>query len=87
MIQFKYNDKIYDTSDLEKKLKKMNITINDIVIIEKQPDKIENNGIKKFYFKNKNKDSKEFGFVVCSIFSTLERLGSEIEINDYELIK
>ena len=32
-MKFKYNDRIYNPSNLEKKLKKLGITINDIEII------------------------------------------------------
>ena len=34
MITFEYDGKIYSPSNLEKKLKKLKITINDIKILE-----------------------------------------------------
>ena len=41
MITFEYNGKIYKPSNLEKKLKKLGITINDIKIIDDTDTKAE----------------------------------------------
>lgn len=41
MITFKYNGKIYKPSNLENKLKKLGITINDIEIIDDTQTKAE----------------------------------------------
>lgn len=46
MIEFKYKDKLYYTTNLAKKLKRLKITENDIEILreydeQKQPEKIE----------------------------------------------
>lgn len=40
-VTFKYNGKIISTPNLEKKLKRMKISINDIEIVEKSQKKIE----------------------------------------------
>jgi hypothetical protein len=54
-ISFKYKDKIYTTTNLEKKLNKLGIGIQDIEILKKQDNSIgeTDNTIKKYYFKNK----------------------------------
>ena len=41
MVTFEYNGKIYKPSNLEKKLKKLGITINDIKIIDNTDTKAE----------------------------------------------
>lgn len=43
MVKFKYNGQIYAPSNLEKKLKKMGITIDDIELIEedKKPKEVK----------------------------------------------
>lgn len=74
---FKYQDKIYKTSNLDKKLKKMKLTLTDIELIDK-PVKVDNdnNGITKHHFILPN------GHTVTSIYNNLDYLG----INDYKQI-
>lgn len=76
---FKYQDKIYKTSNLDKKLKKMKLTLADIELIDK-PVKVDNdnedNGITKHHFILPN------GYTVTSIYNNLDNLG----ITDYKQI-
>ena len=63
-MKFKYNNKIYNPTNLEKKLKKLGITIDEIELIEDTKSVEENsdtNNIQLYYFK---KD----GFIRCSIY-------------------
>lgn len=77
MTKFKYNGRLYNPVNLEKKLKKMNISIDDIEII-KEDTKEEpiDTSIVKHHFKLSN------GFIVTSIYNNLNDLG----ITDYEQI-
>lgn len=79
MMKFKYNNRIYNPSDLDKKLKKLGITRSDIEIIEdttiKDNDN-EDNGITKHHFILSN------GYIVTSIYDNLDNLG----ITDYKQI-
>ena len=52
MTKFIYNGRIYNPVNLEKKLKKMGISINDIEIIPKEEEPIEMSDIKLYHFKN-----------------------------------
>lgn len=79
MITFKYNNKVYEVPNLEKKLKRMKLTMNDIEIIDspiKKEIHNEDNGIVKHHFKLSN------GFTITSIYNNLNDLG----IIDYEQI-
>ena len=63
-MKFKYNEKIYNPINLEKKLKKLGITIDDIELIEELKNTNENtysNNSTLYYFK---KDD----YVRCSIY-------------------
>ena len=63
-MKFIYNNKIYNPSNLEKKLKKLGITIDDIELIEELKNTNENtysNNSTLYYFK---KDD----YVRCSIY-------------------
>lgn len=56
MIYFKYQNKVYETPNLEKKLKRMKLHLEDVELINEQP-KVKNsddedNGVKKYYFVN-----------------------------------
>lgn len=44
-MKFKYNNKIYETPNLEKKLKRMNLTLDDIEII---PDIVKQIDVKEY---------------------------------------
>ena len=62
-MKFKYNGKIYNPTNLEKKLKKLGITIDDIELIEELKNTNENtySNSTLYYFK---KDD----YVRCSIY-------------------
>lgn len=63
-MKFKYNGRIYNPSNVEKKLKKMGISMNDIEII-KEDDIIEepHTEVTLFYYYNPNT-----GYSICSIY-------------------
>ena len=68
-ILFRYKNKIISTPNLEKKLKRMKISIDDIEIIEdikKEKEDTEYNDIKKYHFINTKN-----GYTITSIYSTL----------------
>lgn len=74
MTKFKYNNRIYNPSNLDKKLKKLGITRSDIEIIEDTTIKDndndnEDNGITKHHFILPN------GYTVTSIYDNLDNLG------------
>ena len=80
-ITFIYNNKIYTTSNLERKLSKLGITEQDIEIQRKQDCSIGeiNNDIQKYYFKNKNTNE-----IIVSIYPNLDNLKNVINIEEYE---
>lgn len=78
-MKFKYNNKIYNPVNLEKKLKKMGITMGDIEIIPEEKETIEYINIKLYYFKN-----KITGELISSIYDNLDNLCNVINVNDYE---
>ena len=62
-MKFKYDNKIYETPNLEKKLKRMKLSLEDIEIIQEEiksnttNSRWEFEGIKEWrYFKHPNKD-------------------------------
>lgn len=65
-MKFEYNGRIYSPSNLEKKLQKMGITINDIKIIEKKEEikEFEDEEKNLYYFINKDN-----GYKHCSIYN------------------
>lgn len=81
---FKYQDKIYKTINLDKKLKKMKLSLEDIELIDKpiktskeDEDKEElDTSITKHHFILPN------GYTVTSIYNNLDDLG----ITDYKQI-
>ena len=74
-MKFMYNGRIYNPVNVEKKLEKMGITIDDIVIIKEESKKDSPlvSDIKLFYFYNPNTG--------CSITSIYDN-----DINGYERI-
>lgn len=64
-ITFKYKNKIISTPNLEKKLKRMKLSLKDIEIIEEEKKIIldEDNEVIKYYFINKDN-----GYRICSIY-------------------
>jgi len=70
-MTFKYNGKIYSPSNLEKKLKKLRISLDDIEIIDAPQKKIKDEEEEKplsprYYFKNINN-----GYIITSIYPTI----------------
>ena len=67
-ISFKYKDKIYTTTNLEKKLEKLGIEIQDVEILKKQDNSIGelDNTVQKYYFKN-----RYTGETIVSIYNNL----------------
>ena len=84
-IRFKYNGIIYYPKDLDKKLKQLGISINDIEIIDKEEQKEEqkeeeiDTSIKKYYFKN-----VKTGEIIVSTYPDLRNLENIINVNGYE---
>ena len=78
---FRYNGKIWNPKNPEKKLKQLRITWNDVEIIEesKLEELIEYNNIKLYYFKN-----KITGELISSVYDNLDNLCSVINVNNYE---
>ncbi len=80
---FKYNGTIISTPNLDKKLKRMKITINDIEIIDspknKQEEVIEYEDKTLYTFKN-----KITGETVISIYPDLDNLKRIINIDEYD---
>jgi len=72
-MKFKYKGKIYAPVHLEKKLKKLGVTINDIEIIEydedvtQKPKELED--ITRYFFNN-----LKTGEVIISIYNNLDHL-------------
>ena len=79
-MKFIFNNKIYNPVNLEKKLKKLGITLKDIQIIEdnKIIDEIDTS-IKKYYFKN-----IITGETIISIYPSLEHLKNIVNIYEYK---
>ena len=79
-MKFIFNNKIYNPVNLEKKLKKLGITLKDIQIIEdnKIIDEIDTS-IQKYYFKN-----TITGETITSIQPSLEHLKNIVNIYEYK---
>ena len=79
-MKFIFNNKIYNPVNLEKKLKKLGITLEDIQIIEdnKIIDEIDTS-IQKYYFKN-----TITGETIISIYPSLEHLKNIVNIYEYK---
>ena len=79
-MKFIFNNKIYNPVNLEKKLKKLGITLKDIQIIEdnKIIDEIDTS-IRKYYFKN-----TITGETIISIYPSLEHLKNIVNIYEYK---
>ena len=78
-IKFKYNGIIYYPKDLDKKLKKLGITKDDIEIVNddnKVETPLELDDIKKYYFTNGV-------FTITSIYDNLDDLRNMINVNEY----
>lgn len=79
MTKFKYKNKIIETPNIEKKLKRMKLTIQDVEIIKEDIiisnsllDNIpewKEKGLVKYRWRNINKDSKEFGYTIYGVIN------------------
>ena len=81
-MKFMYNGRIYNPVNVEKKLKKMGITINDIEIIpeEVKEVKYEDDTITYLFIDRVN------GKRIVSIYDNLDDLKDLINVNDYEKV-
>lgn len=81
-MKFKYNGRIYNPVNVEKKLKKMGITMDDIEIIPEEVKKIEEvDDTVTYLFIDKNNGKK-----IISIYDNLDNLKDLINVNDYEKV-
>lgn len=81
-MKFKYNGRIYNPVNVEKKLKKMGIIINDIEIIPEEVKKIEEvDDTVTYLFIDKNNGKK-----IISIYNNLDNLKDIVNVNDYEKV-
>lgn len=82
-MKFMYNGRIYNPVNVEKKLKKMGITMDDIEIIpeEIKEVKYEDDTI-TYLFIDKINDKR-----IVSIYDNLDDLKDLINVNDYEKVR
>ena len=81
-MKFMYNGRIYNPVNVEKKLKKMGITMDDIEIIPEKVKKIEEvDDTVTYLFIDKNNGKK-----IISIYDNLDNLKDIVNVNDYEKV-
>ena len=82
-MKFKYNGRIYNPVNVEKKLKKMGITMDDIEIIpeEIKEVKYEDDTITYLFIDRIN------GKRIVSIYDNLDDLKDLINVNDYGKVR
>ena len=81
-MKFMYNGRIYNPVNVEKKLKKMGITMDDIEIIPEEFKKIEEvDDTVTYLFIDKNNGKK-----ITSIYDNLDNLKDIVNVNDYEKV-
>ena len=82
-MKFMYNGRIYNPVNVEKKLKKMGITMDDIEIIpeEIKEVKYEDDTITHLFIDGVN------GKRIVSIYDNLDDLKDLINVNDYEKVR
>ena len=81
-MKFMYNGRIYNPVNVEKKLKKMGITMDDIEIIPEEIKKIEEvDDTVTYLFIDKNNGKK-----IISIYDNLNNLKDIVNVNDYEKV-
>ena len=82
-MKFMYNGRIYNPVNVEKKLKKMGITMDDIEIIpeEIKEVKYEDDTITHLFIDEVN------GKRIVSIYDNLDDLKDFINVNDYEKVR
>lgn len=81
-MKFMYNGRIYNPVNVEKKLKKMGITMDDIEIIpeEIKEVKYEDDTITYLFIDRVN------GKRIVSIYDNLDDLKDIVNVNDYEKV-
>lgn len=90
MITFEYDGKIYSPSNLEKKLKKLKITINDIKILEDTSKKQEAVITKEETYHQANKIALYIFYntvnnhTLVSIYNNLDNVKNCLNIEDWE---
>lgn len=82
-MKFMYNGRIYNPVNVEKKLKKMGITMDDIEIIpeEIKEVKYEDDTVTYLFIDRVN------GKRIVSIYDNLDDLKDLINVNDYEKVR
>ena len=81
-MKFMYNGRIYNPVNVEKKLKKMGITMDDIEIIPEEIKKIEEvDDTVTYLFIDKNNGKK-----IISIYDNLDNIKNIVNVNDYEKV-
>lgn len=83
-IKFKYNGKIWNPKNPEKKLKQLGITWDDVEIIEnqiKEEKKIEYMNPKLYEFRN-----RKTGEIILSIYDNLDLQMKFLNTDDWEFI-
>ena len=81
-MKFKYNGRIYNPVNVEKKLKKMGITMDDIEIIPEEVKKIEEVDDTVTYLFIDRVNGKR----IVSIYNNLDNLKDIVNVNDYEKV-
>ena len=81
-MKFKYNGRIYNPVNVEKKLKKMGITMDDIEIIPEEIKEVtyDDDTITYLFIDRAN------GKRIVSIYDNLDDLKDLINVNDYEKV-
>ena len=81
-MKFKYNGRIYNPVNVEKKLKKMGITMDDIEIIPEEIKEVtyDDDTITYLFIDKIN------GKRIVSIYDNLDDLKDLINVNDYEKV-
>ena len=82
-MKFMYNGRIYNPVNVEKKLNKMGITMDDIEIIPEEIKKIEEVDDTVTYLFIDRVNGKR----IVSIYDNLDDLKDLINVNDYEKVR
>ena len=81
-MKFKYNGRIYNPVNVEKKLKKMGITMDDIEIIPEEIKEVKyKDDTITYLFIDRVNDKR-----IVSIYDNLDDLKDLINVNDYEKV-
>lgn len=82
-MKFMYNGRIYNPVNIEKKLKKMGITMDDIEIIPEEIKEVKYEDDTITYLFIDKVDGKR----IVSIYDNLDDLKDLINVNDYEKVR